>query len=188
MSLFPFASASSFMLTPCHRGTVAFVDDGLQDYGDLVNGLEAGVEAVVLHHGQDGIEEMTGTLMTNTCLDSVHVLAAGSPGSIKLGNAVLSLETLDRYAQDLRVWFFLAQLCDRNPSIHFYGSNVAVGDRGRSFLQRIYRLTGAGVLASSSCTGNLGLGGNWNLEQQIGPACRRNILRPEVLANYCGLL
>ena len=188
MSLFPFLPIPSFTPTPLNKCIVAFIDSGLQNYESLADGLEEGAEAVVIRNDQDGIEQMTSILVTHTCLDSVHILAPGSPGCVELGHAMLSIETLDRYAQDLQVWFFLAQLCDCYPSIHLYGSHVAVGDRGRAFLRRLYRLTGGGILASSTSTGNLMLGGNWNLEQQVGPAYRRHIIRPEVLARYEGLL
>ncbi len=188
MSTFQFMPTSTFALDSCHGSVLVFVDSELRDYWKLANGLEAGAEGIVLHAHSDGIEQITSTLLTNTNIDSVHILASGSPGCIKLGHSLLSTETLDRYAQDLQIWFFLSQLCDRHPSLHLYGCNVAAGIRGRRFLERLHRLTGAGILASSSCTGNLLMGGNWDLEQQIGPVCRRNILRPEVMATYNGML
>lgn len=188
MSTFQFMPTSTFALDPCHGCVLVFIDSELRDYQTLANGLEEGAEAIILHANTNGIEQITSSLLTNTCLDSVHILASGSPGCIKLGNSLLSTETLDRYAQDLQIWFFLSQLCDRHPSLHLYGCNIAAGHRGRDFLERLHHLTGAGILASSSCTGNLRMGGNWDLEQQIGPVCRRNILRPEVMASYSGML
>lgn len=186
MCIFQFMSTPTLALEPCRTSTLAFIDSGLKDYRKLIEGLEPGVRAIVLQG--DGVEQITSTLLTNTCLESVHLLASGSPGCIRLGKTLLHVATIDRYAQDLQVWFFLSQLCDRHPSLHLYGSNIATGEQGKAFLTRLHFLTGAGILASSSHTGSGSMGGNWDLEQQIGPASRRNILKPEVMASYRGLL
>ncbi len=186
MCIFRLMSSSGSALEPCSSTTLAFVDPDLQDYETLVAGLESGVQAIVLQ--DEGVEQITSTLLTNTCIESVHILASGSPGCVKLGKTLLHVATLDRYAQDLQIWFFLSQLCDRHPSLHLYGSRIAMGKQGRSFLKRLHLLTGAGIVASSSSIGHRSMGGNWELELQIGPVCNRTILKPELMARYQGLL
>jgi hypothetical protein len=45
-----------------------------------------------------------------------------------------------------------------------YGCNVAAGDSGAEFIEKLHQLTGANIAASARLTGNVALGGDWELE------------------------
>ena len=49
-----------------------------------------------------------------------------------------------------------------------YGCQVAAGEIGRAFLEKLHQLTGANIAASSSPVGNRQLGGNWELDATFG--------------------
>ncbi len=49
-----------------------------------------------------------------------------------------------------------------------YGCNVAAGDTGAELIAKLKQLTGAEIAASTTRTGNIAQGGNWELEYQTG--------------------
>ncbi|QDL10210.1 hypothetical protein DP113_21920 [Brasilonema octagenarum UFV-E1] len=53
-------------------------------------------------------------------------------------------------------------------SLLLYGCHVAAGDAGEEFITKLHQLTKANVAASANLTGNAILGGDWNLEVNIG--------------------
>jgi hypothetical protein len=48
-----------------------------------------------------------------------------------------------------------------------YGCNVAAGDAGEEFIHKLHQITTATISASTTKTGNVALGGNWELEVNI---------------------
>lgn len=97
------------MITQAFR-TVSFVfiDAGVADPQQLLQGLQPGVQAHILDAQQDGIQQITNILKKNRALSEVvreaspqelghglrlHIVAHAIPGSIRLGNTHLSLDT-----------------------------------------------------------------------------------------------
>jgi hypothetical protein len=76
--------------------TVVFIDFSVSKYHTLQTGIVEGVETVILSPERDGIEEITQVLQQNPQVDSVYIVAQGSPGSWYLGNTHLSLDNLDK--------------------------------------------------------------------------------------------
>ena len=76
--------------------TVVFIDFSVSKYHTLQTGIVDGVETVILSPERDGIEEITQVLQQNPQVDSVYIVAQGSPGSWYLGNTHLSLDNLDK--------------------------------------------------------------------------------------------
>ncbi|QJB45183.1 DUF4347 domain-containing protein [Dolichospermum flos-aquae] len=76
--------------------TVVFIDFSVSKYHTLQTGIVEGVETVILSPDRDGIEEITQVLQQNPQVNSVYIVAQGSPGSWYLGNTHLSLDNLDK--------------------------------------------------------------------------------------------
>ncbi|MCP4377420.1 MAG: DUF4347 domain-containing protein, partial [bacterium] len=55
-----------------------------------------------------------------------------------------------------------------DADILLYGCNIAVGEDGRNLTDTLAELTGADVAASDDLTGHQSLGGDWDLEVQVG--------------------
>ncbi len=146
--------------------TVVFVDANVADYQTLVKGVKPGTKLIILDAIRDGIEQITEVLVNQEKIDSIHLVSHGSPGCLYLGNSQLSLNTLSRYQKDLASWF-VAQ-GEPTPYLLLYGCNVATGDAGAEFIAKLQASTGAVVAASTTLTGNAGLGGNWQLEVNNG--------------------
>ncbi|MFN6468265.1 MAG: DUF4347 domain-containing protein [Nostoc sp. SerVER01] len=164
---------------------IIFIDSSVKDYEILLSLLVSQIEVIVLDSSQDGVEQITQILLQRPRVESVHIVSHGSPGCLYLGNTQLSLSSLERYTQQLQTW-----LC---PSLILYGCNVAAGDAGEEFLQKLHQFTKANILASTTPTGNAALGGDWNLQVQVGKdfSIANPIalaFRQETLATYTGLL
>ena len=82
----------------------------LPDYQQVVDDLSADgmegrqVDVVVLESDRDGIEQISETLAGFAELDVVHIVSAGTDGSLRLGNTDLSADTLDAYAGAITTW------------------------------------------------------------------------------------
>ena len=164
---------------------LVFVDAGVEGYQDLIKGVMPGVEAFVLHPEADGIHQIIHTinsLKSSSHIDSIdlaiHIISHGTPGTLYLGNSELSLSTLDRYAQHLKTAF------STTSELHLYGCNVAAGDAGSEFLDKLSHLTGASLAASTHQIGN----GNWNCNVKIGNTTTTLPFTLSVLQTYHGLL
>ena len=195
---------------------IAFIDSGVTDYQKLAGSVVSGINVVILDSFQDGIEQITKALSLRK-YDAVHIVSHGSPGCIYLGNSQLSLNTLDRYASDLKTWFSLvSQLCPkglglrhrgaeglssdfrseackplvsfRTPNLLIYGCNVAAGDAGAEFVTKLNSITGAEIAASTTLIGNAAKGGNWNLDYQTEANTNSLVFTEETKQNYAGVL
>ena len=65
-----------------------------------------------------------------------------------------------------------------------YGCNVAAGDGGAEFLEKLHRLTGANIAATARPTGNVALGGDWELEVNPGNVDLRLPFRQDAIATH----
>ena len=137
--------------------TLVIVDPHVEDYQSLVNAVVPTAQVILLNPTQDGVSQITAALQTITELHSLQIISHGSPGCLYLGNSQLSLDTLDNYGSQLQTWFKVHNLL-------LYGCNVAAGDAGAEFIQRLKQITGAEIAASANPTGSKALGGDWDLE------------------------
>ncbi|MEL7037414.1 MAG: DUF4347 domain-containing protein, partial [Cyanobacteria bacterium J06592_8] len=134
---------------------VIFIDPQVEDFQYLISGVTAEAVVVVLDATQDGIKQITQCLSHHQ-LSEIHIVSHGAPGCLSLGASQLSLDTFDRYAQALSQWSV--------DSIFLYGCNIAAGDAGTEFIEKLHYLTGAEIAASTTKIGHMAKGGNWNLD------------------------
>jgi Ca2+-binding RTX toxin-like protein len=158
---------------------LVLIDTSVENYQSLVEGVIPGVEVIILDPTQDGIEQITAAVIRHGAT-ALHLVSHGSPGCLYLGSTQLSLDTLDRYLPQLQQWGNLSSLV-------LYGCNVAAGDAGEEFIDRLHRLTGAEISASRSRTGSAHLGGNWQLEVNTG-SFAAIAFAAATLDNYVGVL
>lgn len=165
--------------------SLVFVDFRVEDYGTLVAGMAPGTGVVLLSPYRDGVEQITQVLRMSTSVGEIHILSHGSPGCLELGNSTLSLETLTRYAPQLKTW---STSFSSTPEILIYGCKVAAGDAGTEFVERLSELTCATVAASATRTGSAALGGDWELEVTTGEVKVPVVFSEEVRSAYAGVL
>lgn len=160
---------------------IAFIDSNIDEYQDLVKGLEPNTEIWVLDPQQDAITQITQVLSDLSDIKSLSIFSHGSDGNLQLGATNLNLNNLDNYADELTNW---RGSLTKDADILLYGCNVAASQAGQDFVQQIDQLTGADVAASKDLTGSASAGGNWNLEFSTGAIETSNILQSWAQEDY----
>ncbi|MBC6420999.1 MAG: DUF4347 domain-containing protein, partial [Hormoscilla sp. SP12CHS1] len=158
---------------------VVIIDTGVENYQQLIDGVEPEAKTFLLDQTSDGIEQISQVLQLHPETNALHIISHGSPGCLYLGNGQLSLDTLGRYAPQLQRW--------KLDNLLLYGCNVAAGDAGEELIAKLHHLTGAEIAASSSLTGAAVKGGNWELEVTTGKVNLPPALKTEVMATYSGV-
>ena len=160
------------------------IDKGVDDYQQLLHSIKPGIYGVVLNPDRDGVQQITQVLRNYRGVETLHILSHGSPGCLYLGNTQLSLETLDKYGEDLQKWFIEVP----SANLLIYGCQVAVENTGTEFLSKVQSLTKANIAASANLTGNAILGGDWELEITLGQGEFARAFTSESLADYASVL
>ncbi|WP_152088404.1 Ig-like domain-containing protein [Limnospira platensis] len=160
---------------------VVIIDSGVEDYRELIRGLRAVVDVIILDPNRDGVLQIAETLHQYNTIAQIHIICHGSPGCLKLGNVELTSETLPHYSQHLETLNHKLH----HSSIILYSCRVAAGPRGETFLQQLHQLTGANISASTTPTGNHQLGGDWDFQASIGnPIDTDSIFSQVTMATY----
>ncbi len=144
-------------LTAPELNTVVFLDAGVTDYQSLQAGVIPGIATVILSPNQDGIEQISAFLPQNPQITTIHLVAHGAPGCLYLGNCQLNLTNIYDYRQQLQNWAKINHIL-------LYGCQVAAGDAGTEFINKLSQITGAKIAASSQRVGNAAPGGSWEPE------------------------
>ncbi|NJO49133.1 MAG: DUF4347 domain-containing protein [Leptolyngbyaceae cyanobacterium RM2_2_4] len=166
------------------NSSILFIDATVKNHQSLLVGIEPSTQIFVLDSEEDGIRQITNVLIKHSNFSDVHIISHGSPGCLYLGQTQLSLDTLDHYASNLKSWFPSPFLNNSAPSLLLYGCNVAAGDAGDEFIEKLHHLTGAKVAASTSPIGRTPLGGNWQLDHKLGQIQAILPIAPSTLAAY----
>ncbi|MFM6026750.1 MAG: DUF4347 domain-containing protein, partial [Dolichospermum sp.] len=145
--------------------SVVFIDPNVADYQNIVNSVKPGTLLFLLDGNRDGIQQITQNLSGLRDIDSLQIISQGAEGSLSLGSTVLNSANLSSYTSQLQQ---CGQSLTATGDILLYGSNVAQGLAGKTFVQQISQLTGADVAASDDLTGNTASGGDWVLEYTTG--------------------
>ena len=121
---------------------------------------------VTLDSTRSGFDQIAETLSGHSDLSAIHFITYGSDEAIALGSDWLDHDNLTSRRNAVSAW---GDTLKQSGDILFYGCNLAAGSDGQSLLNDIAAITGADVAASDDPTGAARLGGDWELEFQIGP-------------------
>ncbi|NET36426.1 MAG: DUF4347 domain-containing protein [Cyanothece sp. SIO1E1] len=166
--------------------SLLFIDTSVEGYQSLLNGVKPNIEVFLLDAHQNGIEQITQVLRQHPEAQAIHIISHGSPGCLHLGGTQLNLDTFEHYAPQLQDWFMPKR--EEPCTLLLYGCNVAAGDAGAEFVEKLHRFTGAAIAASTTPIGHASLGGNWHLDTSIGAIEPSMAIRPETQADWQGLL
>ncbi len=144
---------------------IVFVDPILKDYQTITQVVSPEARIIVLDPGRDGVEQISEVLSQYQDLSAVHIFSHGGEGRIIMSSSELSVDNIDSYSQQLTEW---GNSLSGEADILIYGCDVAGSESGEALVSRIAGLTGADVAASDDATGASGLGGDWDLEAQVG--------------------
>ncbi|KZD09030.1 hypothetical protein AUP43_07990, partial [Oceanibaculum pacificum] len=162
------------------------IDSRVSDLQEILNSLPAEAEAIVIDTTTAGVEAVTELLGSSQDVASLHIISHGTPGGFVLGaDQVDSKSLANGKGEAIAAWSTgLASGAD----VMLYGCDVGQGSAGRDFLSRMAWLTGADIAASSDATGAATLGGDWDLEVQVGAVNMMSALSGNELFAWQGLL
>lgn len=148
------------------RHEIVFVDTRVENYEQLIEGIDADAEVVLLDRERDGIDQIAAHLRGRTGIDAVHLIGEGNAAELHLGSAFVTQGALDgRYADLLAQ---IGQSFSPDADLLIYGCNFGEGEAGLTAMQTMARLTGADVAASTDRTGHAAQFGDWELERAVG--------------------
>ena len=168
---------------PKQARSLIIIDSSVDNIEILKAGLKPGAEVVVLHPQLNGIEQITTLVSRRKDLQKVHLISHGSPGSLKLGDSELNLSNINNYSAEIQTWF--ASSSDR-ISFLIYGCQVAFGEEGSNFVQKLHELTGADLAAATKIVGSPNDGGVWELDYEIGTINSKIAFTDDVIEAYSG--
>jgi hypothetical protein len=143
---------------------LAVFDPAVPDLPALLDGLRDGVEVILLDPRQDPLEQLAAAAAARPGLGTLHVIAHGAPGEIRLGGRAVTAATLDAAGPALRR---LGETLADDGRIALWSCETGAGPEGAAFCDRLARETGAAVGAS---TRPIGAGGPWLLDRGTGAA------------------
>ena len=154
------------VVPPSERFEVVFVDASVENLRELLGEIDPAAEVVMIDPSSDGVEQMADALQGREDVDAVHVLTHGSAGELRLGNAVLTTNSISgEFADELAA---IGSVLTDDGDILIYGCNFGEGENGALAAAALAEATGADVASSDDPTGRAGLGGDWDLEIEVG--------------------
>ncbi|MEG4232993.1 DUF4347 domain-containing protein, partial [Microcoleus sp. Pol11C3] len=161
------------------------VDSRVENYQQLIGGIKAGTEVFVLNPTREAIEQITEILSQRSNINSLHIVSHGREAAVEIGRAELNIDNLETYSSQLQQW---GKALNESGSILLYGCNIAAGEFGIKFIQKLSQITGVNVAASNNLTGSAALGGDWELEIATGQINTEIAFEKEVLEGYTSIL
>ena len=157
------------------------VDSKVENYQQLISGVKAGTEVILLDRTRDGIEQITEILGDRQNINSLQIVSHGRVAAVEIGSTELNIHNLETYSSQLQQW---GKALSKTGSILIYGCNVAAGKSGREFANKISEITGKNIAASNTITGSSKLGGDWKLAITTGEINAELAFKKEVLETY----
>ena len=175
--------------TPSNVGhQIVFIDGNVPDVQTLVQGVQAGIEVVVLDPNSNGVQQIADYLTSHNehNLDAIQIVSHGEDATVRLGNTILGLADISMFSTQLAT---IGQALKPGGDILFYGCNVGEGFSGALFeVQMSIATGGAHVAASSGLVGAAALGGSWNLDVADGTIGVGNPFTAATLGQYGDIL
>ncbi|MFK8027850.1 MAG: DUF4347 domain-containing protein, partial [Gammaproteobacteria bacterium] len=148
------------------RTEIVFIDRSVEGYEDLLQGIDASAEVILIESDKDGVEFIADVLQERSDIDAIHIISHGDAGRLNLGNSSLTHASIQgEYADELLT---IGQALSADADILVYGCNFSEGEIGRAATNALSQATGADIAASDDLTGAASLGGDWDLEVEVG--------------------
>ncbi|MEG3983685.1 DUF4347 domain-containing protein, partial [Microcoleus sp. T3B2] len=176
---------ASYEAETASRKNLAIVDSKVENYQELLRGVKCGTEVILLDRTRDGIEQITEILGQRNSITSLHIVSHGREAAVEIGSTELNIDNLETYSNQLQQW---GKALSESASILLYGCNIAAGESGIKFIQKLSEITGANIAASNNLTGSAALGGDWELEITTGQINTEIAFEKEVIEGYTSVL
>lgn len=170
----------SFALSENPAGQIIVIDASVSNADELQADIPPEWTVIRLDAGSDGLTQLAQALQGQSDLTAIHLFSHGGEGHLQLGATNLNVNNLDTHAALLRQ---IGQHLSATGDLMIYGCDVAESFMGQQFVNDLARITGADVAASDDATGNILMGGDWQLEYSTG-----DTVDAFDAASYVGLL
>ncbi|MEG3880134.1 DUF4347 domain-containing protein, partial [Microcoleus sp. herbarium19] len=167
------------------KKNLAVVDTRVENYEELIGGIKAGTEVFVLSPTRGAIEQITEIVAQSRNINSLHIVSHGREAALEIGPTELNIHNIETYSSQLQQW---GKALGEQGNILLYGCNVAAGESGIEFIQKLSEIAGANVAASNNLTGSAALGGDWELEIATGQINAELAFEKSVLEAYISVL
>ncbi|PSB47561.1 hypothetical protein C7B67_18915 [filamentous cyanobacterium Phorm 6] len=167
------------------KNDLVIFDSQIDNYQQLVSGVKAGFEVIAIDRVGNAIGQITEILSNRSNINSIHIVSHGQEAALKLGSTELNIHNLETYSSQLQQW---GKALSKSGSILLYGCNIAAGESGIKFIQKLSEITGANIAASNNLTGSATLGGNWELQITTGQINAEIAFEKAVLESYTSVL
>ena len=167
---------------------IVFIDGNVPDAEVLAQGVQPGIEVVILDPNSNGVQQIADYLTSHSeqNLDAIQIVSHGEEATVRLGNTIFGLADISMFSPQLAT---IGQALKPGGDILFYGCNVGEGFDGALFEVQLSIATGgAHVAASSGLVGAASLGGSWNLDVADGTIDVGNPFTATTLAQYDNVL
>ncbi|WP_188885290.1 DUF4347 domain-containing protein, partial [Amphritea balenae] len=152
-----------------NRSELVVIDSRTPDFQFIIDNLASDGDrqfhVVLLEAGDDGIQKIGETLATGQSFSALHIISHSDGDSILLGSDQLDLDRAQAESEHLRAW---AGGFTDDADLLIYGCNLAGGGAGQQLITTLAGLLDVDVAASDDLTGSQLMGGDWDLEYQIG--------------------
>ena len=146
------------------RNEVVIVDGAIKDYQSIISSIGNNAEVFILGENST-LDSIANLLGDRSGIDAIHIFTHGSPGTLLIGDHLYDENNISEYADALAE---IGGSLTETGDILLYGCNIAATGDGQSFLSQFATLTSADIAASDDVTGNLIMGGDWELEYESG--------------------
>lgn len=142
------------------------IDSRLKNIDNLVERRRKGLIPIIVQQHENGLDAISQAMLNYPDAVTIHIVSHGEPGEILLGNTAIDEGQLNTKTGSINQWRNDKVLA--RPDLIVYGCNVAKGQAGQDFINKLSLVTGFDVAASTDLTGETGLGGDWELESNTG--------------------
>ncbi len=167
---------------------IVFIDGNVPDAQALAQGVQPGIEVVILDPNSNGVQQIADYLTSHNeqNLDAIQIVSHGEDATVRLGNTIFGLADISLFSTQLAA---IGQALKPGGDLLFYGCNVGEGFQGALFEVELSQATGgAHVAASSGLVGSAALGGSWNLDVADGTIDVGNPFTAATLGQYGDIL
>ena len=172
---------------------ILFVDPCVPDIPEILFGLRADVEAVLLDGLRPAARQIAEALRARSGLNVVHVMAHGAPGTLNFAAGEWSEATLKRDAADLAA---IGGALRDGGELKLWACETGRGAAGEAFVLALAEATGAEVAAAMGLVGAAKKGGAWELAGRgaaakppltaAGAACYASVLDGKIRVKASG--
>ena len=145
---------------------IVFISAGVFDQDYVANQLDPAYEIYLIEPGSDAIQQIAEALKGRSDISAIHLIGHGEEGRLFLGDTVLDAQSMEGVHRE---WLeSIGASLSADADILIYGCDFTSGEDGLEAASLLAAITGADVAASTDKTGHADLGGDWELETEIG--------------------